>query len=225
MMDTETYLKQLYPLQDQVLAIINRLETGFYLTGGTAASRGYLNHRFSDDLDLFVNDDAQFTLWSQRVIQALLQQPFWTVEVLMAEERFTRLNLKQVDLELKIEMINDVPAHIGRIQTHPILGRLDSAENILANKVTALIGREEPKNLADIWGFCCQMPLSLTQAIENADSKAAGIFPADLARILHSVSEQDWQVINWITAPPLNKFIADLQALAETLILPGSKVV
>ena len=219
-MDKDSYLKQLYPLQDQVLAIINNLETDFYLTGGTAASRGYLNHRLSDDLDLFVNDDDHFSLWSQRVIQALSQQPLFSIEVLMTEERFTRLNVKQADLILKIEMINDVPAHIGQIQHHPILGRLDSAENILANKVTALIGREEPKDLADIWGFCCQLSLSLTQAIEDADSKAAGIFPADLARILHSVTEDDWQLINWITAPPPDNFISDLQILGETLILP-----
>ncbi len=41
----------LYPFQDEVLNIINRVETGLYLTGGTAASRGYLDHRYSDDLD------------------------------------------------------------------------------------------------------------------------------------------------------------------------------
>jgi len=44
---------------------------------------------------------------------------------------------------------------------HPVLGRLDSAENILANKISALIDRDEPKDLADIWGFCCVRRLSL----------------------------------------------------------------
>ncbi len=56
------------------------------------------------------------------------------------------------------------------------LGRLDSAENILANKVTALLDREEPKDLADIWGFCCRKNLSLQAAITDAQSKAAGVF-------------------------------------------------
>jgi hypothetical protein len=37
------------------------------LTGGTAASRGYLQHRFSDDLDLFTNDAAEFPLWSGEI--------------------------------------------------------------------------------------------------------------------------------------------------------------
>ena len=65
-----------------------------------------------------------------------------------------------------------------------VLGRLDSPENILANKLTALIDREEPKDLADIWGFCCRLGFSIEDAIEGAQSKAAGIFPADLARVL-----------------------------------------
>jgi hypothetical protein len=49
---------------------------------------------------------------------------------------------------LKIELINDVPAHVGELKEHPVLGRLDSAENILANKLTAVVDREEPKDLA-----------------------------------------------------------------------------
>lgn len=56
-MDKNYYLTSLYPLQDRVLQVINQAKTGFYLTGGTALSRAYLAHRFSDDLDLFTNMD------------------------------------------------------------------------------------------------------------------------------------------------------------------------
>ena len=59
-MDETFYAQTLYPFQDEVLQIINLVETGFYLTGGTAASRGYLHHRYSDDLDFFVNDQPDF---------------------------------------------------------------------------------------------------------------------------------------------------------------------
>jgi predicted nucleotidyltransferase component of viral defense system len=74
-MDKSGYFNVLYPLQDEVLGVLRGLETGFYLTGGTAASRGYLHHRFSDDLDLFTNDAPQFSLWAedlQRLGEALL---------------------------------------------------------------------------------------------------------------------------------------------------------
>jgi hypothetical protein len=212
------YFDVLYPFQDRVIKVINRADTGFYLTGGTAASRGYLEHRFSDDLDYFVNDDNRFGLWVERMIQALNKE--WACDVLMKEERYARLNLLQNDVSLKIELINDVPARVGEIQNHPVLGRLDSAENILANKVTALLDREEPKDLADIWGFCIQKGLSLQAAITNAQSKAAGVFPADLARVLCSAERKDWEVIRWIKAPPVKAFIAQLNELGESLVLP-----
>lgn len=116
-------------------------------------------------------------------------------------------------------MINDVPAHCGTIVDHPVLGRLDSSENILANKVTAALDRQEPKDFADIWGFCKINGLSLTEAIENADSKAAGVFPADLARLLCSVTEADYGVIRWQNPPPPDVYRADLIGLGESLIL------
>ena len=103
---------------------------------------------------------------------------------------------------------------------HPVLGRLDSAENILANKVTALIDREEPKDLADIWGFCCRLGLSLSAALEGAQGKAAGIFPVDVARLLCTANRKDWELIRWIEAPEPNQFLDDLRELGEALILP-----
>ena len=209
----------LYPFQDEVLKSINRLETGFYLTGGTAASRGYLNHRYSDDLDFFVNDEPDFVLWVERVIQSLSSIKNWDLEILSRYDRFVRLNLNQSELALKLEFINDVPSRVGEVINHPILGRLDTAENILANKLTALLTREEPKDLADVWGFCYQMNLSLEAAISGAKGKAAGIFPADLSRVLLSASHADYDLIRWITNPNVDDFTRDLHQLGEKLII------
>ena len=218
-MDGDFYTTVLYPIQDKVLAAIALAETGFYLSGGTAASRGYLSHRFSDDLDLFVNDSREFRLWAGRVIQSVADKRGWTTRVLLQEERFVRLVVSIAEVDLKVEMINDVPAHCGTLIEHPFLGRLDSPENILANKVTAALDRQEPKDFADIWGFCKINGLSLTEAIENADSKAAGVFPADLARLLCSVTEADYEVIRWQNPPPPDVYRADLIGLGESLIL------
>lgn len=219
-LNKEYYFGVLYPLQDQVLQIITRLDTGFYLTGGTAASRGYLQHRFSDDLDLFVNDDDRFGLWAERLIQALTQTGAWQIAVLLRQERFFRLELACSAAVLKLELVNDVPSRVGTPWLHPTLGRLDTAENILANKITALLDRQEPKDLADIWGFCCRKGLSLTEAITGAQGKAAGVFPADLARLLCTATSADWEVIRWIEAPPVEQFLTDLRRLGESLILP-----
>ena len=100
MVNSSFYLGALYPFQDRILKIMNSVDTSFYLTGGTASSRGYLNHRFSDDLDFFVNDDSRFGLWVERIIQTLAHSNEWTCEVLMKEERFARLNLAADDVAL-----------------------------------------------------------------------------------------------------------------------------
>ena len=52
---SEKYFEEkLYPLQNGVLNLVQKAETRFFLTGGTALSRYYTHHRYSDDLDLFV---------------------------------------------------------------------------------------------------------------------------------------------------------------------------
>jgi len=201
------------------LALIQGIDTGFYLTGGTAASRGYLEHRYSDDLDFFVNDDSRFSFWAERILQGLAGKETWKAEVILREASYIRVILKRPQISLKIEMVNDVASHVGTITEHPILGRLDSSENILANKISALVDREEPKDLADIWGFCCRLGLSVASALEGAQSKAAGLFPADVARLLLRATEDDWRVIRWIEPPPPERFVADLRALGEDLLL------
>lgn len=39
------FVGRVYSTQDAILGQLASLETDFYLTGGTAASRGYLHHR------------------------------------------------------------------------------------------------------------------------------------------------------------------------------------
>lgn len=214
------YISEFYPLQDKVIRILTSKKTGFYLSGGTAASRGYLHHRFSDDLDFFVNDNDHYQLWVDRSIKALSLEKDWKLQITVRDDRFTRLNIIQPEFSLKIEFINDVPAYTGLVVDHPVLGRLDNPENILANKISALINREEPKDLADIWGFCCLLNLSINMAIRDAESKAAGIFPADLARLLCSTIKADWDVIRWQNQPPVEVFLHQIHALGESLLFP-----
>jgi len=217
-MDQSFFLNQLYPFQDQVLQDFAAIETGFYLSGGTALSRGYLNHRFSDDLDFFINDDSNFQLWADRCIQTLSHSKRWICQVNQREDRYLRLNLAQAEINLKIEMINDVPSRVGVPWIHRTLGRIDTAENILANKITAVIDREAAKDLADIWGLCCKKKYSILDAITGAQGKATGVFPVDLARVLCSVDRTDWELVRWIETPDPEQYIQQLHNLGKNLI-------
>ena len=52
---SDYYETKLYPVQNEVLKNLKNLELPFYLTGGTALSRGYYNHRYSDEFGGFMS--------------------------------------------------------------------------------------------------------------------------------------------------------------------------
>lgn len=170
-MPAEYYDNLLYPLQDKIIALFR--ESPFYLAGGTALSRGYYQHRYSDDLDYFVNDHPDFLRVAERRL-ADLRKGFPDMHIAHRSDNFIRLFVASE--RLIIEPINDVPAHIGNMSKHPVLGIIDSKENILANKITALVDRRMPNDVADIF-FLPRDGLSIKKALLDADSKAAGISP------------------------------------------------
>lgn len=74
MNSSEKYYQRLYKFQDQILKVIQQCDTEFYLTGGTALSRCYLDHRYSDDLDFFVNLSPTLEKQSDKKNTASLQK-------------------------------------------------------------------------------------------------------------------------------------------------------
>ena len=207
-MPAERYTKALYPLQDKVIALFR--DAPFYLTGGTALSRGYYNHRFSNDLDYFVNDHSDFNRIADRQI-AKLNAAFTDIHIALRGENFLRLFVGTP--RMKVELINDVPAHIGGFVTHPSLGVIDSKENILANKITALVDRGLPKDVADIY-VLLRDGLSIKSALVNADSKAAGISPLLVAKILaefdYALLDDDIKWVASVSGQTIRAFLADV---------------
>jgi predicted nucleotidyltransferase component of viral defense system len=64
-------------LQDGVLKTVNGCGTQFFLTSGTALSRGYYNHRYSDDLDFFVTRDSDYERQVNTVFTKLPEDGFF----------------------------------------------------------------------------------------------------------------------------------------------------
>jgi predicted nucleotidyltransferase component of viral defense system len=147
-MSEKYYTHDLYPFQDLVLKLIMEVDNTFYLTGGTALGRHYLKHRYSDDLDLFVNREKNFKQLSNKIISQL-KDNFSEIEIALLSENFARIFIHNEENPLKIEFVNDVLFHIGEIQLATFFHRVDSWENILSNKICAL-SRDEAKDVADL---------------------------------------------------------------------------
>lgn len=88
------YNVTLYPLQDKVLKLIDTLQTPFYLTGGTALSRCYFNHRYSNDLDFFVNKDPDFIQFSEQILEILTKS--FEVEVIIKSESYISIKVNEI---------------------------------------------------------------------------------------------------------------------------------
>jgi hypothetical protein len=199
---------------------LKRADHRFYLTGGTALSRGYYRHRYSEDLDFFANDARDFELWRDRCVHALQSASAaegWRLEVILREVRFGRA-VVHGDVPLKLEFVNDVPFRVGVPWPHPALGSLDTKENILANKITALVDRQAPKDVADIYWLCCRDNLSLVGAMEGADGKAAGIFPPVVAQALERARRIGIPEVFWIEKPAADDFAEGIQRLVREIM-------
>lgn len=169
-MRAEYYTKILYPIQDKVISVFKK--TQFYLTGGTALSRGYYNHRYSDNLDFFVNNSVDFKTIAQKQIVKLYSL-FKDLTVIKYPEMY---RLYAVKNKLRIDMVNYTYLHIGKRVNHPVLGSIDSKENILANKLTALTDRAASKDIVDTY-FLLKDGISLEQALTDVRSKSVGMRP------------------------------------------------
>jgi len=208
------YEENLYPLQDKILSLIEEQETDFYLSGGTALSRCYFNHRYSDDLDLFVNQHKRYQNFSETVLETVRNE--FGLEITNKSENFYSFLVEDT---LKVDLINDVAAHIGEFKKCEIFSKTDNVNNILSNKISSIASREEPKDVVDIWIICKNREINWKKIFTDVSSKAVGIFPPNVAKKLDTFPVTLLDDIRWIDAPPKNEeFEKDLKQITEELL-------
>lgn len=236
---SETDYKSMYRQQKRFLVWLKSRGAPFYLTGGTALSRFYLNHRYSEDLDLFANALPDFR---NKITELIKEMPAgWLPESdqLLITDDFARFFIIDSDIRLKIEFVNDVPYR----PNEPILtefGLIDTPFNILSNKLTALMGRVEPKDVFDI------IHISLNYAFEwNGPFKAAcqkaylneldvagrlAVFPVSwfhevpwlkADHDIHDYSEIIQKIVDDFLFNRINRFGEGKPALNQAVIQPG----
>ncbi|MCX6150745.1 MAG: nucleotidyl transferase AbiEii/AbiGii toxin family protein [Ignavibacteriales bacterium] len=217
----EFYIKSLYPFQDGILNILRELKLPFYLTGGTPLSRIYFKHRYSDDLDLFVNDDSSFSEYCNIIFNKLADSQtklnfIIDKQKLNRSNNFMQVYISKADLELKIDLVNDVAPHYDEFYFDAVLGKIDSLRNILSNKFSALY-RFEPKDIVDIWIICKNFKCNFKEIISEAKNKEAGVDPVSIFEILSSFPVDKLNLIKWINKPDPIHFKNDLSVIADDI--------
>ena len=203
-MQGDYYQNILYPFQDKILNLVEKLPVDFYLTGGTALSRAYLNHRYSDDLDFFVNNAGDFKSQVNSIIKALKDFGIKT-EILVADEGFARLYVFEDERSLKLDFVNDVPYRFENHCITDIYTRTDNLSNILSNKITAL-GRYSVKDVVDIVYICRVLEFNWEEILKDASEKDLWVNPLSVVEVLEQFPIEKLHEISWTIDPPGNSF-------------------
>lgn len=209
---------KLYLLQDKFLSWWKVLDLPFYLTGGTALGRFYLNHRFSEDLDFFINADSQYPHYIAKLKNMISAQFAINLQQSLFAEDFTRFIILEDEIFLKIELVNDVNYYSGN-PTIYTYGRIDTPLNILSNKLTAIVGRDEPKDVFDIIHLSLNYSFSWLDIFEQAKLKAV-INELDVEQRFVTFPVEWLENVNWLQAPIDLKLITKmLRQLADDFLL------
>lgn len=205
------YTDKLYPFMDRILSLVGAAESSFYLTGGTALGRHYLHHRYSDDLDLFVNRSPDFRDQVGKALEALRRGGI-AFEVGTAADDFVRILARQEEMPLKVDFINDVAFHYGDLQEAAFYPRIDHWRNILSNKLCAL-SRLEPKDIADILSIAGRFSFDWPEIFGEARQKDLWVEPLEISKMIQEFPADLLAAVKWVQPVDPDLFVADLNAI------------
>ena len=217
---SQYYEESLYPLQDGVMNIISRSGTDFFLTGGTALSRAYYNHRYSDDLDFFLIQSNTYDEQLDKVFAMLGEDGYtWDTgkEFTRAENFMTFKVKKDDDVLLKLDFVNDLVPHYGDINKTSLFYRTDSIRNMLSNKLSAIF-RYAAKDVADIREIALHETIDWSEIIKEARQKEAGLEFMYISEILTGMPQSEFETIAWVKKPTWEEFSEDINKIVYDMM-------
>jgi predicted nucleotidyltransferase component of viral defense system len=151
------------------------LRESFYLTGGTALSAFYLQHRYSEDLDFFTEEPGMVS----RVLP-VLEKLVRDLETRMEVRRQFRSYLECfIDAGrgeiLRCDFAEDAPFRLQERTYQAEYGiYVDNALDMACNKLSALYDRTEAKDFVDVY-FIDKEIIRLEDLFPKAKQKHVGL--------------------------------------------------
>jgi hypothetical protein len=206
-------------LQEDFLAAFFRREKRFFLTGGAALAGFHLAHRETHDLDLFVLEDVLDEGVAE--VAEVARELGAITESILTSPDFRRLLMARGNETVLIDLVRDrVPQLI--VQKPVIRGiRVDPPEEILANKLCALLARAEIRDLVDVRAL--EMAgYRVENALSGAATKDAGLTPGQLSWVLGQVRlGEDLAPPGGVSRQDLHDYLENLIDRLARLAFPG----
>jgi hypothetical protein len=195
-------------------------EQRFFLTGGSALGLFYLDHRHSYDLDLFTNVEVEGKE-VQNLVLRVSSQIDAACEALRSAPDFHRFRLTRGEEREIVDIVIDRAPQLDAIKADFDGIRVDTLREIIANKLTTLLGRSELKDVVDLF-FLERAGHDLLAAIPDARSKDQGWEPAVVAMLLaarHVPEIPSWMIRD-VSIDELNSFLERLRLAIADQALP-----
>ncbi len=201
--------EELYRLQDAVLGVVFAEEVGFYLTGGTCLHRFYFDARYSDDLDLFTSDSSTFRDEVRMILERLPAASI-AMRTTVDTRDFVRI---LVEDSLQVDFVNDRVYRAGAPNVARPGVRIDNLQNIAANKICAILGRDEPKDVFDLCTILQSGKVDASPMLTVAEKKC--VF--DLERLEMRLRSFPVELLDDLTVKD-ERFARDLQSDYHSII-------
>src|SRR5438128_3875437 len=197
---------KLTPLQRRILRVLAEMSPPWTLTGGAALAGIYLGHRGTRDLDLFWRARADLGQ-SAAEAQGLLRAAGLAVTVLRTSPMFVELRVSDGSDVCVVDQVAEPfpalePPRQATIDDAEIA--VDSMHEILAAKLTALLGRTELRDLVDVRALLLA-GTDLSRALQDAAKKDGGFSIMTLAWVLQTFEPRPLaRALGWTDAATEN---------------------
>lgn len=176
---------RLTPLQSELLHAFFARTQALFLTGGGVLVGFEFGHRTTDDLDLFGFPEVDLDE-AERVLADAAAAVGATSESLSRHSDFRRWLAVRGTERCVVDLVRDRAPAIEKQKRQVGMVVLDTRREIAANKVAAIVGRSEPRDLVDL-KFLLDAGEPLERALTDAMSKDAGVDAATVAWALESL--------------------------------------
>lgn len=208
-------------LQQDFLRAFFEREDRFFLTGGAALVGFHLGHRETHDLDLFTIEDAMTEGMS--AVAEVARELGGMLEAIQTSPDFRRVLLRRGAEAIVIDLVREYAAQAvpEKLVINGI--RVDPPQEILANKLCALLSRSEIRDLVDVRALE-RSGYPMEDALAAAAAKDRGLTPGQLSWVLSQIELGDDLIPpGGVSIEELRRYLSELIARLVRQSFPESR--